>query len=302
MRDGGGNVPAMARRTRTSVPRPAPKAVGPKTGGSKSGGAKAVVLPDTADRGSLRIAPSGGVSRAPKTSEIVARDLVHDIVTGHMQPGDSLPSESAMLDQYGVSRESLREGLRLLEVQGLISIRRGPGGGPVVGTVDPANLGRVSTLFYHLAGATYRELFEAWILSEGIVAERAARNPNAKARAEAMEPYLSTPDGLHVPEELDKYIQAHNHFHAAIASLVDNRVLELTYQTMGQIVTHHLALVDDPRELRDEIEHDHLLLAKAVVAGHPKRAREIMERHLQTVATRTEKRLGSKIDEYIEWR
>ena len=83
-----------------------------------------------------------------------------------------------MLDQYDVSRESLREALRLLEVQGLVAIRRGPGGGPTVCTVDPANLGRVSTLYYHLAGATYRELWEAWILAESILAERAAANPD----------------------------------------------------------------------------------------------------------------------------
>ena len=104
---------------------------------------------------------------------------MHDIVTAGLQTGDGLPPEAAMLEHYKVSRESLREGLRLLEVQGLISIRRGPGGGPMVGTVDPANLGRVSTLFYHLAGATYRELFEAWVLAESMLAERAARNPDA---------------------------------------------------------------------------------------------------------------------------
>ena len=97
-------------------------------------------------RGSLPIAPQGGALRGLKTSESVARDIVHDIVTAGLQDGDGLPSEAAMLQQYGVSRESLREGLRLLEVQGLIRIRRGPGGGPIVGSLDPANMGRTSTL------------------------------------------------------------------------------------------------------------------------------------------------------------
>ena len=97
--------------------------------------------------------------RPLKTSETVARDIVHSVVAGGLGQGDSLPSEARMLEQYGVSRESLREGLRLLEAQGLITLRRGPGGGPVVGAVDPANLGRASTLYYHLVGATYGELF-----------------------------------------------------------------------------------------------------------------------------------------------
>src|SRR5215207_8453406 len=95
------------------------------------------------------------LNRPLKTAETVARDIVRDIVARELRPGDRLPSEGAMLEEYGVSRESLREALRLLEVHGLITIRRGPGGGPSVGQVEPANLSRMSTLFYHLAGATY---------------------------------------------------------------------------------------------------------------------------------------------------
>ena len=50
------------------------------------------------------------VLRPLKTSETVARDIVHDVVAGGLGQGDSLPSEARMLEQYGVSRESLREG------------------------------------------------------------------------------------------------------------------------------------------------------------------------------------------------
>ena len=124
---------------------------------------------------------SEAVTRRLKTSESVARDIVHDIVSGDLRTGDRLASEAAMLDQYGVSREILREGLRLLEVQGLITIRRGPGGGPIVGRVDPANFGRVSTLFYHLAGGTYEELFEAWVVTEAD-AGRAGRSQRRSGR------------------------------------------------------------------------------------------------------------------------
>src|SRR5215208_4511482 len=85
----------------------------------------------------IPIAPGNGLRRSPKKAETVARDIVRDIVRQGRQPGDALASESEMLDEYGTSRESLREALRLLEVQGLVSIRRGPGGGPSVCSVDP---------------------------------------------------------------------------------------------------------------------------------------------------------------------
>jgi len=253
-------------------------------------------------RGCIAIGPSEALTRPLKMSESVARDVVHDIIARGLQPGQSLPPEAAMLEMYGVSRESLREGLRLVEVQGLISIRRGPGGGPIVGNVDPANLGRVSTLYYHMAGATYNELFEAWVLAESIIAERAARNPDGEARVKAMAPYLEQ-NGVHAaPEELEKFVEAHARFHAAIASLVNNRVIELTFQTMGQIVTHHVAVVDDPRVLRDLIADDHLKLAKAIAAGHANRARTVMEAHILGVGRINADRLGAKMNEFIEWR
>ncbi len=142
-------------------------------------------------RSFLPIRTTAAVLRPLKASESVARDIVDDIVVQRLGERDNLPSEAAMLTHYGVSRETLREALRLLEVQGLISIRRGPGGGPIVGAVDPANLGRMSTLFYHLAGATYGELFEAWVRSEPIIADLAAVNPDREAVRAAMAPYLA---------------------------------------------------------------------------------------------------------------
>ena len=44
----------------------------------------------------------------------------------------------------------------------------------MVGSIDPANLGRVASLFFHVAGATYDELFDAWVVSERTLAELAA--------------------------------------------------------------------------------------------------------------------------------
>ena len=83
-----------------------------------------------------------GERRVAKTSETVALNLVRDIMARGLKTGDRLPLEAAMLQEYRVSRASLREALRLLEVQGLISLKPGPGGGPVVGRVDARHLAR----------------------------------------------------------------------------------------------------------------------------------------------------------------
>lgn len=241
--------------------------------------------------------------RELKTSERVARDIAHDIVFNQLVTGDGLAAEAKMLEQYGVSRETLREALRLLEVQGLITIRRGPGGGPIVGVVDPANLGRASTLYFHMAGATYRELFEAWAVSEAYLAERAARNPDAALRDRLMRPYF---DELHLPDpslDVALYVHAHTLFHGAIATLASNRVLELTYQTFGQVVSHHVAtVVDDTHGLEALIDQDHIDLAKAIAAGRATKARSIMEVHIQRIADFLADQMGREVDGSIEWR
>ena len=251
-------------------------------------------------RSCIAIGPADALLRPLKTSETVARDVVHDITSGHLQPGDSLPSETAMLEQYGVSRESLREGLRLLEVQGLIKIRRGPGGGPIVGTVDPGHLGRVSTLYYHMAGATYRELFEAWVMGEVLLGTRAARNPDADARMAAMKPYL-VENHVDAGLPIDELVQFHTQFHGAVASLVGNRVLELTLQTAGQIVSHHVAVTADPRLLCEIIDAEHHDVAHAIAAGHAKRAGALMEEHIHSLGAIFVERMGDRIDDHIEW-
>lgn len=248
----------------------------------------------------LAISSGDAVYRPLKTAEAFARDLVRDIVSKGLRTGDKLPSEAVMLEEFGLSRESLREGLRLLEVQGLITLRRGPGGGPVVGHLDPASLGRTSTLYYHLAGGTYAELLDAWVVTEVILAERAARNPDRAAVRAAMQPYREPPPAS--DDELTEFVLAHTHFHGVLASLAENRVLEITLQTMGQIVTHHVLGHADPRHDRETIESDHAAIAKAVIAGAPVKASEAMERHIRTMIDVYKTHLGAQLHEFIEWR
>lgn len=249
----------------------------------------------------MKIVAGTTVLRPLKTSESVARDIVHSVVTGGLGEGDSLPAEARMLEQYGVSRESLREGLRLLEAQGLITLRRGPGGGPVVGTVDPANLGRASTLYYHLVGATYGELFEAWAVAEGYLAERAARNDDRALVRATLEGYLDADEGDFA--SLEEFVAHHTDFHTEVGMLAGNRVMQLSLMAIGQTVTHHIAYTADPRDVADILLHDHRVIAGAIIAGKPIKARDQMRIHLEQVAAFYDRLSGgSVLDQLIEWR
>ena len=252
----------------------------------------------------IPIAAGGSVLRPLKTAQVVARDVVRSITAAGLQPGDSLPSEAQMLQQYGVSRESLREGLRLLEVQGMISIRRGPGGGPVVGTVDSASLGRMVAPFLHLAGATYDELFEAWVFAESTLARMAAMNPDAALREQVMAPYLSGDVEADEHLDLDVYVTGHEGFHGAVSRLAGNRVFQLTFRAYRQLVAHHhhhLSTFGDVRKLHKQLVEDHLNLAQVIVDGDAEVASTLMQEHLSQVISINRGELGSLLEGPVEW-
>ena len=234
-----------------------------------------------------------------KTSEVVAFAMVRDIVKDGLQSGDRMPLEAEMVEQYGVSRESLREALRLLEAQGIVTIRRGPGGGPVVGRASSMNLARTMTLYFQLAGATYEELLEAWRMLEPLAAELAARNPDRSLVAQTL--------GVHV-QPFDDHgdvavYQAHsNGLHFSVIELADNPVLALVVGAIGDIIRTHVIVRIDPFDVRRLIDDDHAAIADAVMAGDPGRARALMLAHIDGLAPIYRAHWDGDLGEIIEWK
>ena len=69
---------------------------------------------------------------APRIAEIVADELRRQIIDGELADGDLLPRQEVLVEQFNVSLVSLREALRILETEGLVSVRRGNRGGAIV--------------------------------------------------------------------------------------------------------------------------------------------------------------------------
>src|SRR5215213_11372004 len=84
--------------------------------------------------------------RPQKMALIVAQRIVRDIERQGLGPGDKLPPERMMMETYEAGRGTLRESLRFLELQGVISLKPGPGGGPVVQQPDATTLATSLTL------------------------------------------------------------------------------------------------------------------------------------------------------------
>lgn len=232
-----------------------------------------------------------------KTAEIVALEIVQDIVEQHLKPGARLPHEPEMLAQYRVSRSSLREALRLLETQGLIAIRPGAGAGTVVGKATPGNLGRMMTLHFHMADVTYDDLLSTWMLTEPLLAELAASNPDRDLVRRMMEPYRQAED--RTPK---RDIASGHAFHDVVADLSGNRALAMTLSSIGFIVSDHILMMKDRDGLEDFIVHDHSDLAEAIIEGDPAKARQLMADHVLHVADDFRAYWPRRVGQRVIWR
>jgi GntR family transcriptional repressor for pyruvate dehydrogenase complex len=217
------------------------------------------------------------IGRAVKTSERVATAIVSEIVSGGFRAGDRLPNEATMLERFQVGRASLREALRILEVHGLISLRSGPGGGPVVTAVDPRDVARTFSLYLNLSGARIRELVEARLFLEPMVARMAAEaaDPAGLKRLERALEYEAS-----VPADDGNYIDAANNFHFAVVSMSGNKVVDLLATALKELyTTRTVAGGLASRTTEPTIRREHREIGQAILAGDADTAERLMREH-----------------------
>jgi DNA-binding FadR family transcriptional regulator len=233
--------------------------------------------------------------RTEKVSDVIAREIVADI--RGKPPMSMLPPETVMLEKYQVGRASLREALRILEVHGIVEIRPGPGGGPMVAAVDPSYFAWMSSLYLNLMEATYREVLEARIIMEPVMARLAAQRQDRNA-LELLEQHIM----WEPPEDEAEYLLQTGGFHGLLAGLSGNRVLDLEGQALRDMYADRIEGTVFRPELRDGILRDHQAIARAIVSGNPNRAEKLMREHMEEYFAYSAAQNPGVLDEVVLWR
>lgn len=107
--------------------------------------------------------------RSKRTFEDVSLQVRDLIVRGVLKPGDRLPPEAELGEQFHVGRQTVREALRILELSGFISIQKGFGGGPFV---KDSTVGKATDILWHafkMAKTSLAEVVAARLLIEKAV-------------------------------------------------------------------------------------------------------------------------------------
>jgi GntR family transcriptional regulator, transcriptional repressor for pyruvate dehydrogenase complex len=190
-------------------------------------------------------AESGPVRR-PKAAVVVAHRIAELISAGGLQDGDPLPNETAMLHDLGVSRPTLREALRLLETQGVLRMKSGPGGGPVVRRPDPGNLAGAMTLLLQGLGASFGEALVAWAALEPVVAGLAARH----ATDEQLDELDRQARHMAACVGDARFYAANTRFHGLLAEAAGNTVVLVVLEAIARITAEPGAAISVPVSFR----------------------------------------------------
>jgi GntR family transcriptional regulator, transcriptional repressor for pyruvate dehydrogenase complex len=221
-----------------------------------------------------------------KTAEVVARKIVSDISAKEVKPNEPLDNESAMLRRYGVSRGTLREALRILESQGVLTLKSGPGGGPVVAQPEAEAFGRVLAMQIH--GFTYAELAEAFITLEPLLAEAAAHRVVADG--------VAGHGGADPGED-----SAQSEFHHWVHWKANSEVLSLLAGAVGSVMSHHLRLHVDIDRLTFESDTDHHEIREQIRAGDASGARASMTAHVERIFAQARQDCRDFFESVVSW-
>ncbi|MFV0278753.1 MAG: FadR/GntR family transcriptional regulator [Parahaliea sp.] len=239
--------------------------------------------------------------RPMKTSELIARDIIHDIAESGLEQGDALPPEATMLQHYGVGRASLREALRLLEVNGLVRIRAGAKGGPVVGAASAESLAQMLTLYFGIAGATYEELMEVILSIYPLIAESAASQKLKKAEKEALMNSVEQSCGVTAVSAADT--ENLEDFHYLLSEYSGfNTINRLFVDAIAMIFTDHVMASQDSSDFHGVCARDHQEIAEAVLEGEPARAKQAMHDHTVRMIEFYRSKNAAIFSQLIEWR
>jgi len=215
----------------------------------------------------------------------VADEIKNWVVERDLQQGDKLPNETEMIALFGVSKGTVREAMRILEAQGLIVTRTGPGGGSFVDKVSAERARSLLANYFYFQNLSIADIYQMRrALEPELVASLAGHLTDAQlAEMEVLAARYPEP-AQSAEEEKEQHIASLD-FHARLAEFSGNALLGFVISFMARVLTDmtiYRKLYEPPNhELWRRGREHQMRLVEALRHGKGEEARRIMASHMQ---------------------
>jgi DNA-binding FadR family transcriptional regulator len=180
-------------------------------------------------------------TRTREKPQLIADELRALIVAGELSEGDSLGHEPDLVERFGVSRPSLREALRILEAEGLVTVVRGVRGGVVVHEPDGRMTARTAALLLQARNVALADVFEARTLLEPIAARTLATMRGHRAAIKELRALIREEEAA--IEDPEQFGEANALFHQRLVALAGNQTLGIVAEMLNEIVARAVTAV-----------------------------------------------------------
>jgi DNA-binding FadR family transcriptional regulator len=215
------------------------------------------------------------IKRSTNLSEEVATRIKESILNARYGPGNALPSEIRLADQFGVSRVVIREALKELKSKGLIEIRRGPKGGPYVTDLGMLNFGEQFSDMIRLRMMTVEQLFQVRLLIEPEVLRLVLRKISDDEIQTLQDLVVKTKTE---PDPATRK-NLNMEFHRQLGHLCGNPFYSLFIESFMDFIDRFINVLNPGTyDLHDDISHGEI--TKALAARDETKALTLMQSHL----------------------
>jgi DNA-binding FadR family transcriptional regulator len=183
----------------------------------------------------------------------IADELRNLIVSGELSEGESLGHEPDLVERFGVSRPSLREALRILEAEGLISVIRGLRGGVVVHEPDQRMTARTAALVLQARNVPLADVYDARSTLEPAAVRAVAGLATRKRAAAAAELRGLVAEQAAAIEDPEAFGRANARFHARLVELAGNQTLAIVAEMLQEIVARAVTAVSQAEPERGSV-------------------------------------------------
>ncbi len=231
------------------------------------------------------VAAAGGLPPAPVRRVRKAYEQVYDqlrdlIMRGEIKRGTRLPNEAVLASDFGVSRGTVREALRVLAAQNLIRTAKGAGGGSFVTlpTVDHISTFLQSniSLLSESDDVSLAEFLEARELLETFAARQCASRRSPEDLERLRDTIVEDPAVLGT----DEHYVLNKEFHTAVVDGCQNTLICIAAQPVFSVLQHRLSREQMSNAFAKRLNEDHRAIFNAIEAGDGEAAADEMRKHM----------------------